>query len=42
MDQAISPVQTGKSGLNIITCTGLTLTCPSSNNVDFVVFAVQI
>ena len=42
MNQAISPVISSKPGLNIISCHGLTLTCPTSNSTDFVVFAVQV
>jgi sortase (surface protein transpeptidase) len=42
MDQAISPVSSTQSGLNIITCTGQTLTCPSTSNPDFVVFSQEL
>jgi len=42
MDEAVSPVTAGKPGVNIITCSGLTLTCPTSGNGDFVVFAEQM
>lgn len=42
MNDAISPVTKGVNGLNIITCTGQSLTCPATNYSDFVVFSEQI
>ena len=41
MDQAISPIDTKKPGLNIITCSMQSSTCPSTLNGDFVVFATE-
>jgi hypothetical protein len=42
MNQAISPLQANTPSLNIITCTGMTLTCPKSFGNDFVLFAQQV
>jgi len=40
MEQAISPYDNSKPGLNIITCSGQTNTCPSSV-YDNVIFTEQ-
>lgn len=41
MDQAVSPISSSANSLNIITCSGLSFTCPDSSGQDFVVFAEQ-